>query len=360
MTKANALPNDREQTVELHYVPKSRELDKFNLEGQQLNEQNHGTVRILPNSIEEQSIEEIAFDRETPLERKERAHRRSHGNARLLCLTCAGLSESDAKEWNRLRTRGRCHNARGLSLGSYFPARISESDCVLASRSQSTLSATEISDWYECRDCYRTIESPGNKSLIQCPTCCGRVDSVAEPFQRTQFSPHMGNGAEAENHVGPCIERRRMKDIAVRHLYSDPNSGFQKGGTGYLRVPLDASRKTRADAPEWLPDRELFFQTLKPRRTARAERIFCGFYIHGQTDKQIAYAVSWSKDAIKKERYDLMRRGNEFFRSLAAKRPPCPAIDETQHHQRHLHGKLKTQRKGALRCKDSHLEVVVA
>jgi hypothetical protein len=124
-----------------------------------------------------------------------------------------------------------------------------------------------------------------------------------------------------------------MEAIPVCDLYSDPNSGFQKGGTGYLRVPLDAPRNTKADSPEWLLDRELFFQTLSPRRAVRAERIFCGFYINGQTDKEIACAVSWTKDALKKERYALRRKGNEFFRSLTARRPPCSAIDETQHHQ---------------------------
>jgi hypothetical protein len=123
-----------------------------------------------------------------------------------------------------------------------------------------------------------------------------------------------------------------MEDITVRDLYCDPNSGFQKGGTGYLRIPLDAPRKTRTDAPEWIPDRGIFIHNLRPRRAARAERILCGFYVDGQTDKQIADAVGWSKDAIKKERYALIRRGNDFFRIPAAKRPPCPAIDETQHH----------------------------
>ena len=294
-----------------------------------MNEQNHGT--ILPDPIEEQFMEEIAFAGETPLEKRERAYRCSHGNPRLLCLACAGLSAGEAKPWNRIRTRERFINPRGLSLRSYINNKNSRSDCVLVSRSVRELPATEISDWYECRDCYRTTESPVSKSVIQCPTCGGPVDSVAEPFQRTQFSPYIGNGAEAENYVGTYTGGRKMEDIPVRHLYSDPNSRFQEGGTGYLRTPLDAPRKTRADAPEWLLDRELFFSDLKLRRAARAERIFRGFYVDGETDKQIAYAVGWTKDAVKKERYALMRIGNEFFR-LAAKRPPCPAIDETQNH----------------------------
>ncbi len=284
-------------------------------------------------TVEKKSTVEIVLSRETPLEKKERTRRCSHGKARLLCLTCAGISATDAKKWNRLRSSGRRHEARGLR--SYTSTRISQSDCVLVSRSDSTLPAKEISDWYQCRRCYSIFEMPCNKPLPECPRCRGQVEAIAEPFQRTNFSPYIGNGADEESYVAAYRKCEKAENVELPGLYRDPNSGFQKGGTGYLRIPLDAARGTRAAAPAWLHFRENFTQTLRPRRAARAERILCGFYVDGMTDKQIAESEDWTKDAIKKERHHLLRSANDFFRSVLAKHPPSPAIDE-KHHQRHL------------------------
>jgi hypothetical protein len=289
-------------------------------------------------TVEKKSTVEIVLSRETPLEKKERTGRCSHGKARLLCLTCAGISANDAKKWNRLRSSGRRHEARGLA--SYTSTRISQSDCVLVSRSDSTLPAKEISDWYQCRHCYSIFEMPCNKPLPECPRCRGQVEAIAEPFQRTNFSPYIGNGADEESYVAAYRKCEKVENVELRGLYRDPNSGFQKGGTGYLRIPLSAARGTRAAAPAWLHFRENFTQTLRPRRAARAERILCGFYVDGMTDKQIAESEDWTKDAIKKERHYLLRSGTDFFRSLLAEHPPSPAINE-KHHQRHLRFSLR-------------------
>lgn len=287
-----------------------------------MSEQNKGTLG------EQESIVEIVLARENPLEKKERAYRCQHGNCTLLCLTCAGLSASDVKKWNRLRTGGRHINPRESKLNSQVFVKISRSDCVLVSRSGSTVPAKEISDWYECLGCGRTTEMPASELLAQCPGCGGSIESIAEPFQRHQFSAYIGNGKETENYGGNHSSVRKLGEIIVRDLYSDPNSGFQKGGTGYLRIPLDAPRNSRVDPPEWLADRELFIRTLKSHRAARAERILYKFYIGRETDHEIAESERWSKDAIKNERHALVRRGNHFFSSCGAKHPPSPAMHE--------------------------------
>jgi hypothetical protein len=119
------------------------------------------------------------------------------------------------------------------------------------------------------------------------------------------------------------------EDALLSDLFTDPNSRFQEGGTGYLRIPLDAPRTDRrADAPEWLDCRESFLRTLRKPRAERAELILQGFYVEEKTDEQIAEAVGWAKDSIKKERKHLINEGNNFFRVSAAKHPPSPAITE--------------------------------
>lgn len=165
--------------------------------------------------------------------------------------------------------------------------------------------------------------------------CGGKLISVPEPYQRSQFSPYVGSGAEQESYGGAAMPVRARHSEAEetegdikRDLFTDPNSRVQKGGIGYLRIPLDASRSTRADAPEWFDLRESFLRTFKKTRAARGERILYGFYVEERTDEQIADSVGWEKDSIKRERAQLLERGNQFFQPLAAKHPPSPAISE--------------------------------
>src|SRR5262249_23434926 len=137
-----------------------------------------------------------------------------------------------------------------------------------------------------------------------------------ERFQAAQFSPVIGEGAKRKEYkdAKPILKAPRSKGAkTLRDLCNDPNSRVQKGGTGYLRKPLDEPRSTRADAPEWFHRREGFFKTLSAKRAVRAEQIFSGFYIDKRTDRQIAEAVRWSKDSVKNERADLIRMGNRFF-----------------------------------------------
>jgi DNA-directed RNA polymerase subunit RPC12/RpoP len=198
----------------------------------------------------------------------------------------------------------------------------------LVSRREKTVATGEISDWYRCLKCERITEVPSKNELTECPHCGGAVVAVAEPFQTTQFSPHIGGGSKSAAYAGaaPAPKARRFegrkltKDEIIKDLYNDPNSRFQKGGEGYLRKPLDEARNTRADAPDWFRRREAFLKTLKPDRAARAEKILSAFYLGGKTDRQIAETLDsnqrlrrWSKDAVKKERADLIQRGNCFF-----------------------------------------------
>jgi DNA-directed RNA polymerase subunit RPC12/RpoP len=106
----------------------------------------------------------------------------------------------------------------------------------------------EISDWYRCLECERVTEVPSKVELPKCPHCGGAVVAVAEPFQTTQFSPRIGGGAKRTAYAGaaPAPKAARsegkgkiIKDKIIEGLYNDPNSRFQKGGEGYLRVPLD-------------------------------------------------------------------------------------------------------------------------
>ena len=195
-------------------------------------------------------------------------------------------------------------------------------DSVLVSRRKKTVAKNEISDWYRCLKCERITEVPSKNELTECPHCGGAVVAVAEPFQTTQFSPRIGGGSKRTAYAGaaPAPKPRRFegrkltKGETLKDLYNDPNSRFQKGGTGYLRIPLDEPRSTRAAAPEWLHRRKDFFKTLKANRAARAERILSGFYLEGKTDSQIAETLGWTKDAVKTERADLIEMGNRFFR----------------------------------------------
>ena len=158
---------------------------------------------------------------------------------------------------------------------------------------------------------------PSKDELSKCPHCGGAVVAVAEPFQTTQFSPHIGGGAKRMAYAGAePIRKAPRSDEAkkLRGLYGDPNSRFQAGGTAYLRIPSDEARSTRADAPEWLHRRQDFFKTVNAPRAVRAEKILGGFYLEGKTDSQIAQTLGWTKDAVKKERADLLRLGNRFFR----------------------------------------------
>ena len=170
----------------------------FNNDGElQVNEQSNETTCLVLGQIQHKPIQEIAPAQETPLELKERAYRCPHGNARLLCLTCAGLSESDAKRWNRLRTRARHIKRCGTRSVSYSYTRIAESDCVLVSSPE-----TERGDCYECCYCQDIIEWDDLKSLKTCPSCGEPVQLSDEFFQPTQLSPAIGTGRKAVTHMG--------------------------------------------------------------------------------------------------------------------------------------------------------------
>jgi hypothetical protein len=120
-------------------------------------------------------------------------------------------------------------------------------------------------------------------------------------------------------------------------LFSEPNNRFQGGGTGYLRIPLDAPRKTRADAPPWFECRASYFRTLRTRRAVRAEQILSEFYACAKTDAQIAGTLGWKKDSVKKEREELIRRGNRYFQNLTrVEHPPKPAINEEAEESRRI------------------------
>jgi hypothetical protein len=252
-----------------------------------------------------------------------RSDRCQHGAIRSLCGNCAGLSEDEIGTWRKYRTNERPI----LRIGpkQYRNVLISGSDGVLVSRPSNTIPSWVISDWYECRACWRIAEVPSSNDLLtKCPDCGGAVIPVAEPFQTSQFSPFIGIGARSEAYAGaePMPKTLSEEAAQLQDLFSDPNSRFQEGGTGYLRIPLGAPRKTRVEAPAWFDCREDFFKTLKARRAVRAEQIFRGFYIDDKTDTQIAEAIGWKKDSVKKERVDLIRRGNRFFETRPNEPPP--------------------------------------
>ncbi len=285
---------------------------------------------------ENQAIVERVLARETAREKHERGFRCSHGKCRTLCEKCAGLTSVEIQRWNKHRTKGRCINRDRGTLNRYVPVRISRADCNLVPRGESC-------DWYQCLDCDRLIEMANSKKeLTHCPTCGGIVAWVPEPFQKYQFSLEIRGGAsnddygcddDNERSVGNVL--RSEEAFVAADLFADANSRFQKGGTGYLRIPLDAPRNTRADAPEWIHVRESFLRTRRSSRAARGEKILSGFYLEDKTDAQIAEIVGWTKDAVKKERKSLIKDGDEFFRPRPAGYPPSPAIGERdKHHEK--------------------------
>jgi hypothetical protein len=285
--------------------------------------------------IKQKSEVERVLARETSAEKRERKYRCQHGGIRGLCLKCEEAMEGSLKKWDKHRTRERHINPSGLSLNCYVPVRISTNDCELISRPVSSVSEKVISSWYECLQCGIVTESAhSGEELTLCEICGGEVRAIPEPFQNSQFSREIGAGAKRGSYAdAKPIQRVSSPEASIaRDLFADPNSRFQAGGTGYLRIPLDEARSTRADAPEWLDCRESFLQTLRKSRSERAERILCGFYVEQKTDEQIAKEIGWTKDAVKKERKQLLENGSNFFR-LAAKHPPSPAMGEkTENH----------------------------
>ena len=197
-----------------------------------------------------------------------------HGESRHFCCRCAGLSDIEIEQWKQYRSNER-RITRRVDSNRYIVVRISRNDCVLISRHESKLSKSEISDWYECLRCGRINEIAASKGrMTECALCHGAVIPVGEPFQTAQFSPRIHDGAERRAYADaqPIQKASRSEEaINTRDLYADPNSRFQEGGTGFLRIPLNEPRSTRADVPEWLDQRQDYFKTLKASRAARAE-----------------------------------------------------------------------------------------
>lgn len=272
---------------------------------------------------DDQAIVKRILARETFSEKRERAFRCPHGDYRALCLACAGLGEAELREWNKCRTKQRriLHRPGGRP-SEYIAVRTSSADCVLVGR-KGALS-------YRCLKCNQVTVMDGGTKLRVCPECGGTVQTIPS-FQSYQFSPEIGQGANRERYgdntpaAKPALSE---KAFAARDLSLDPNSRVNKGGVGHLRIPPDDPRGTRADAPEWLDLRENFFRILRPGRAGRAEAILSGFYLQNQTDTQIAQAVGWTKDAVKKERATLIKDGDAFFQNPIAKQPPSPAMGE--------------------------------
>lgn len=248
-----------------------------------------------------------------------------HGENQYFCCKCAGLGDIEIEQWKEYWSNER-RITRKAGSKRYIGVRISRNDCVCTSPRESKVSKSQISDWYECLKCGSINEIASSKGkLAECTHCLGPVILVVEPFQIAQFSPRIHDGAgrsvyaDAEPIQKPsCTEAA----LTIRDLYAHPNSRFQEGGTGYLRIPLDEPRSTRADAPEWLHRREDFFKTFKASRAARAEQIFCEFYLGNQTDRQIGETLGWRKDSVKKERAAVLRSGNRFFGVCGSQIPP--------------------------------------
>jgi hypothetical protein len=172
-------------------------------------------------------------------------------------------------------------------LNRYTPVRISRSDCVFISRRSESMpfaakrkrakSQASNSDTYE--DFYAMSDPDFEIGLV-------------------------GGSTGSSRHEAGCDE------------------------IGDLRVPRDAPRKARSDAPSWFDSRHIFFDTLRGSRRERAERILYGYYINQETDRSLAAAEKWAKDAIKKERKELIAKGTAFFEKLGTEHPPSPAIYE--------------------------------
>jgi hypothetical protein len=168
------------------------------------------------------------------------------------------------------------------------------------------LTSSEIQKWDKHRTKGRRINRGTLNRYI--PVKISRADCVLVSRPKSGVSsPDVSNSSEF-----------------VVALFFDPNSRFQKGGTGYLRIPLDAARSTRADSPAWIHVRESFLRTLRPTRAARGEKILSEFYLEDKTDAQIAEIVGWTKDALKKERKHLIKNGDEFFQPRPAGYPLAP------------------------------------
>lgn len=270
------------------------------------------------------------------VEDKEWALRCQHRRGRYLCLECSGLAAIDIEKWNPFRTMEKhIYRIPGPRMGNedvFTAVRISRKDCVLVSRPNKSVAGSQISFWYGCHACNDMIEHSAAKAeLTACPSCAGPIFAIAEPFQPWVFSSEIGNGGtDGETDRLQCGSGHSTVDAVTLDFLTDPNSGFQNGGTGYLRIPLDVARSTRAKAPEWLSSRAEFLGTFKKPRSERAERILFRFYVEGETDEQIAQSMGWAKNSVKKERRQLLERGDNFFRILALKHPPCPAISERE------------------------------
>lgn len=232
--------------------------------------------RRLPATISDEAlVAGVLAKCETPTEKKERLLCCKHGAPKPLCLKCAQLGEH-IEEWRGLTTRERRIKAEGVSLGRYIRVRVSTKDCALVSRAK------------------------------------------ASPSEPLQFDPELDAAlreprTHQESHPESSTKVRSVEGEIARDLFNDPASGFQAGGTGYFRQPLDAPRESRAEAPGWLEFEGQFLNTLRQSRRVRAEEILRAFYKEEKTDKEIADALGWRKDSVKKERQDLVQRGIRFF-----------------------------------------------
>jgi hypothetical protein len=220
--------------------------------------------------VKRQSVVEKVLARETSAEKRERGFRCQHGDIRVLCLRCPRLPAEGIEHWKKYRTRER-RIRPSIPRGNYVPVRISTNDCSLITRSPNGVSEREISDWFECVDCGRTYEVAANRNgLAECPNCKGKTVSIAEPFQATCLSPDLvpegrdrDQDEDEDQEDGSQRPKRRPRSVEeaqVIDLFNDPRSGFQPGGTGYMRQPLDAPRETRAESPEWLHRRADFLR----------------------------------------------------------------------------------------------------
>ena len=202
---------------------------------------------------------------------------------------------------------------------------ISGNDGVLVSRPSNTIPNRVISDWYECLVCGRIAEVPGSNDLLtNCPDCDGALIPVARSRSRLLSSllllalgpdrRPMRVRSQSEDSLGEAAPIARLVQRAQQQIPGRRNSLPR-----LVWVPLGKRGRMR---PHGSTIREDFFKTFRARRAVRAEQIFREFYIDDKTDTQIAGALGWKKDSVKKERGDLVRRGNRFFGVCNAQTPP--------------------------------------
>jgi hypothetical protein len=258
-----------------------------------------------------QSIVEKILDRGTALEKKELALNCEHGNKETLCRRCAGVSDIDYKALKRHITKERRIASRGSYRREYVPVKIARNDCFGVSRAAGAQARN-----HECVNCHEAMEIVPGKKEPRCPKCAGPMAPIPEQFSRYPGITIQNYEGSETTQRGPYSEEAET----ARELFNDPNSRFQKGGVGHLRIPAAAARNTRADAPEWLDYRQVFIATLKPSRAARAEVILAGFYLENQTDTEIGQILDWAKDSVKKERAILLKQGNAFYAARSARR----------------------------------------